>query len=132
MTILRILALTAIAVILAASPPAKAQSAAVRSVGFFDRVATGPISFSAVNIFYDDRCVDPELCFRSDDMAISVVLFQQSGLSERIMRLGRPVRVPGGTLVLTGVGAPPSPRGATPLDQYRLTFVFTPERVRRY
>ncbi|MEO0461648.1 MAG: hypothetical protein AAF127_00845 [Pseudomonadota bacterium] len=131
MTILRILALTAIAVILAASPPAKAQNFAVSAVGFFERANTGPLSFSAVNIFYDDRCVDPELCFRSDDMAISVVLFGQSGLSERIMRLGRPVRVPGGTLLLAGVGAPPSPRGATPLDQYRLTFIFTPDRARR-
>jgi hypothetical protein len=60
-------------------------------------------------------------------MAISVVLFGASGLSERVMQLGVPVRVPGGTLVLTGVGAPPATNGAIELERYALSFVFTPD-----
>ena len=130
MSILRAAILAAF-VLFAASTPAQAQAQAQQQVfsgvGFFERTSIGAVDFAAASVFYDERCLDPEFCFSSDQMAISVILLSENGLAERIMRLGNRVRVPGGTLALIGVGTPPSDRGAIQLERYSLTFVFTPD-----
>ncbi|MEM6858680.1 MAG: hypothetical protein AAF559_12480 [Pseudomonadota bacterium] len=132
MSILRAAILAAFALFAASTPAqAKAQQQVFSGVSFFERTNIGAVDFAAANIFYDERCVDPEFCFSSDQMAISVILLSENGLAERIMRLGDRVRVPGGTLALISVGTPPSDRGAIQLDRYSLTFVFTPDPPRR-
>ena len=131
MSILRAAILAALA-LFAASTPAQAQRQVVSGVDFFERTSVATIEFAAASIFYDDRCVDPEFCFSSDQMAISVILLSERGLVERVMRIGDPVRVPGGTLELIGVGTPPSDQGAIRLERYSLTFAFTPDRPRRW
>lgn len=100
------------------------QSAA--GIGFFEIIELGGMRMSAANIFYDERCIDPALCFTSDDMAISVVVFTDQGLRELVLRLGEPVAVPGGTIIFANPGTPPSRNGAIALERYRLEFVFIP------
>lgn len=108
----------------ALAQPAAAKPQIANNVAFFERIALGGLEMSAVNIFYDARCVDPEFCFRQDTLVISVVLFTDQGLREVILRLGERARVPGGDLILTSAGTPPSPRGAIALENYRLQLVF--------
>ncbi|MEM1197383.1 MAG: hypothetical protein AAGH57_14865 [Pseudomonadota bacterium] len=111
--------------LLSASPAAASQKPQIaNNVAFFERVALGGLEMSAVNIFYDERCVDPEFCFRQDTLVISVVLFTDRGLREVILRLGERARVPGGDLILTSAGTPPSRQGAIALENYRLQLVF--------
>jgi hypothetical protein len=95
-------------------------------VAFFERIELGGLRMSPVNIFYDQRCVDPSFCFTSGDMKISVVLFTPNGPQEVILRLGEPTPVPGGTLTLAGAGTPASENGAIELERYGLELVFRP------
>ena len=117
---------------IAIAEPAIAAPPEVRianNVTFFQRVTLGDLELSAVNIFFDERCADREFCFRQDTMVISVVLFTDQGLREVVLRLGERVRVPGGDLVLTNAGTPPSRLGAIPLENYRLQLVFIADQT---
>lgn len=117
--------------LLAVSSPAAAQEAPApiiaTNVAFFDNVQMGDLTLSAVNIFHDTRCADPEFCFRNNQFAISVILFTDEGLKEVILRLFETTPLPGGgTLSLTNTGTPPSGDGAIALEQYQLELVYQP------
>lgn len=99
------------------------------NIAFFDDVEIGELSLSPVNIFYDTRCPDPELCFQNDHFAISVIMFTNEGLKEVILELFEDVRVPGGTLTLTSTGTAPSRNGAIELGEYQLEMMFQPDPV---
>lgn len=105
---------------------AAAEPYVTRGVSFFQRVTVGFVEVTPVNIFYDERCSDPRLCFGRNSMAISVVMHTAQGLQEVILRLSQPAQVPGGLLVLRDAGTAPSRNGAINLEKYRLELVYIP------
>jgi len=96
------------------------------NVSFFEDVQLGDLVLSPVNIFYDTRCEDPELCFRNNQFSISVILFTDDGLEEVVLSLFDTTPVPGGTLTLTNTGTPPNRYGAIALEEYQLELEYRP------
>ncbi|MGB3469946.1 MAG: hypothetical protein WBA51_03880 [Erythrobacter sp.] len=126
MNIVTRLTLALCAIAAATATPAHADTYVTDGVSFFERVSVGSLEVTPVNIFYDDRCTDPRLCFGRNSMIISVVMHTPQGLREVVLRLGQPARVPGGLLLLTKAGTPPSRNGAINLEKYQLELVFIP------
>ncbi|MEM7779973.1 MAG: hypothetical protein AAF697_06240 [Pseudomonadota bacterium] len=120
------LAAAAFGIAMLVSSPAEAQTETASGVAFFERVEIGGLDIAVANVFYDDRCARSDLCFRRNSMAISVIMFTDEGLREVVLTLGEPASVPGGTLTLTNVGAPPKESGAIPLKEYRLELEYVP------
>ncbi len=124
------LALALCAAFAFSAAPANAERYVTSGVSFFERVTVGFVEVTPVNIFFDDRCVDPRLCFKSDTMEISLVMHTLRGLDEVVLRLDQPVQVPGGLLMLSSAGTAPSDNGAINLENYRLELVYIPILLR--
>jgi len=120
------LALAFCAIAAATAAPAHAERYVTTGVSFFERVTVGSVEVTPINIFHDNRCADPRLCFGRNSMVISVVMHTPQGLREVVMRLGQPAQVPGGFLLLTNAGTPSSRNGAINLEKYQLELVFIP------
>lgn len=123
----------ALASSLALATPVSAQEQPVSfvatNVSFFEDVELGDLTLSPVNIFYDTRCEDPELCFRNNQFAISVILFTDDGLEEVLLSLFDTTPIPGGTLTLTNTGTPPNRYGAIALEEYQLELEYRPTPI---
>jgi len=114
------------ATLMLAAAPAHAQSSLARDVAFFERAQVGPVELTPIGVVRDQRCADPRFCFRPNDMRISVILHDRRYPYEVVLRLGQPVAVPGGALLLLDPGTRPRQRGAIRLDQYALDIQFIP------
>ncbi len=120
-------------VLLLASATASAAEApeqrVVRDVRMFERVDLGDgISVVAFGVMEDSRCTPRNLCLRDDRLVIDTVLTWRDGEREAPFAVGTRYPVPGGSVVFAGTTTPPSDTGAIRLKEYRLDFVFVPER----
>ena len=121
------LPIAALALFAASHAPALAQSSNVYDVGFFERVAVGPVELTPFGVVRDQRCADARFCFRPNDMRVSVILHDQRVPYEVVLVLGEAVEVPGGYLVLLDPGTRPRQRGALRLSEYALDIAFVPD-----
>ena len=126
MTFLKRLSIILAASAALATAPANAERYVASNVSIFERVTVGFVDVTPITILFEDRCVNQRLCFRSDELIISAVLHDAQGLTEVILRLGQPVQVPGGLLVLTDAGTPGVPYGAINVEKYKLELVYIP------
>lgn len=110
-----------------ASTSAHAQSKIAYDVPFFQRVAVGDLEITPFGVVRDQRCADPRFCFRPNDLRISVILHDRRVPYEVVLRLGEPVAVKGGFLILRDPGTRPRQRGALRLSEYSLDFEFVPD-----
>ena len=127
MALLNRVLLSTFAALTFASAPVQAQSDSVYGVRFFERVTVGEVELTPFGIVRDQRCADARFCFRPNDLRISVILHDQRYPYEVVLRLGRPVAVPGGYLILRNPGTRPRQRGALRLSEYALEIEFVPE-----
>lgn len=102
------------------------QAGLVYDIPFFERVRVGSVELTPFGIVRDQRCADPRFCYRPEDMRVSVVMHDRTYPYEVVLRLGRPVEVTGGFLILHDPGTRPRERGALPLSEYALDIEFIP------
>ena len=126
MPLLNRVSLVACAALVFASAPAHAQSNSVYDVRFFERVSVGDLELTPFGVVRYQRCADARFCFRPNDLRISVILHDQRYPYEVVLRLGQPVAVLGGYLILRDPGTRPRQRGALRLSEYALDIEFVP------
>ena len=126
MSLITRLSFTLAVAIAIGSTPANAERYVQSGVSIFERVTVGFVEVTPITILFEDRCEDQRLCFRSNELVISAVLHDARGLTEVVLRLGQPVQVPGGLLVLTDAGTPGSRQGAINIEKYQLELVYIP------
>ncbi|GAA4037129.1 hypothetical protein [Parerythrobacter jejuensis] len=98
-------------------------------VPIFQREQITPdVSVFAFGIIEDSRCVDPEFCFRNNELRVAAVVNYRGRESEVVLELGKPLAIGPGTLTLLSAGTPANPNGAIRLKKYRLNMVYRPAR----
>ncbi|MDJ0977429.1 MAG: hypothetical protein QNI87_02745 [Erythrobacter sp.] len=129
MAFVRRFALPALALAGALASPLKAEVSVESDVAFFQRVQVGRVDVTPLNVFADTRCLDWELCARTQTMVITAILHTESGPQQIVLVLGEGARIEGGYLVLMSAGVPPSQNGAIPINDYRLELAFVPDEL---
>lgn len=102
------------------------QAGLTHDIAFFERVRVGSVELTPFGVVRDQRCADPRFCYRPEDMRVSVVMHDRAYPYEVVLKLGQPVEVTGGYLILHDPGTRPRERGALPLSEYALDIEFIP------
>ncbi|MEO1047182.1 MAG: hypothetical protein AAFW59_02535 [Pseudomonadota bacterium] len=118
----------ALALLAALTSSASAQVVVESGLSFFQPAKVGELEVTPYNLISDTRCADPDFCFKTNSAVVSVFMVDERGPQRMDLRLGQPIRVPGGFLMLAKTGVEPSANGAISIEKYRLELRFLPDQ----